>query len=128
MPRANTLAGIMAAKDEPPATATASAEATEPPAGPAPAPNERTSPLAPSRRGRKALTVHVDLDTHVRLKVMAAREITTLEALVGEALDLLFVARHDRTERDMDETSHVATAIEVDRRTTTRSAAAARRG
>ncbi|WP_349236304.1 ribbon-helix-helix domain-containing protein [Bosea sp. AAP35] len=57
---------------------------------------ERVSPLAPSRRGRKALTVHVDLDTHVRLKVMAAREVTTLEALVTEAVDLLFAKRHDR--------------------------------
>lgn len=54
---------------------------------------ERASPLAPSRRGRKALTVHLDADTHVRLKVMAAREVTTLEALAAEAIELLFANR-----------------------------------
>ena len=59
---------------------------------------DRASPLAPSRRGRKALTVHVDLETHVRLKVMAAREVTTLEALVAEALGMLFAKRRDRDE------------------------------
>lgn len=60
--------------------------------------DDRASPLAPSRRGRKALTVHVDLETHVRLKVMAAQEVTTLEALVAEALDMLFAKRRDRDE------------------------------
>lgn len=57
---------------------------------------ERASPLAPSRRGRKALTVHVDADAHVRLKVMAAQEVTTLEALAAEAIELLFTNRRDR--------------------------------
>lgn len=65
-------------------------------------PAERASPLAPSRRGRKALTVHVDLDTHVRLKVLAAREVTTLEALVSETLDLLFAKRTGETATDTE--------------------------
>ena len=127
MQRASALAGIMAEKHEP--LAEASAETATPQAGPTPTAHERASPLAPSRRGRKALTVHVDLDTHVRLKVMAAREVTTLEALVGEALDLLFATRHDRLERDTDDRRHVETAIRVDRQmpSTTCSAAAARR-
>jgi hypothetical protein len=56
----------------------------------------RASLLAPSRRGRKALTVHLDADTHVRLKVMAAQQVTTLEALAAEAIELLFANRRDR--------------------------------
>ncbi len=87
------LAGMMTAHDEPLAEVPAAVAA--PAADAADGRDERVSPLAPSRRGRKALTVHVDPDTHVRLKVMAAREVTTLEALVIEALDLLFAKRHD---------------------------------
>ena len=70
--------------------------ANGPQSGEASVRGERVSPLAPSRRGRKALTVHLDADTHVRLKVMAAREVTTLEALAAEAIELLFANRRDR--------------------------------
>lgn len=70
--------------------------ASGPQSGEASVRGERTSSLAPSRRGRKALTVHVDADTHVRLKVMAAREVTTLEALAAEAIELLFDKRQYR--------------------------------
>ncbi|MBX9912114.1 MAG: hypothetical protein K2Z25_25850 [Beijerinckiaceae bacterium] len=88
MRRGLDLADMMAAQEPLAALDVVAAEAHA-----ADGPDERVSPLAPSRRGRKALTVHVDLQTHVRLKVMAARELTTLEALVSEALDLLFAKR-----------------------------------
>lgn len=53
----------------------------------------RQAPIAPSRQGRKALTVHVDEGAHMRLKVLAAQERTTIEALANEAIELLFKAR-----------------------------------
>lgn len=93
MRRGLNLANMMAAQDQP--SAAVPPDVAAPAAGATAGRDERVPPLAPSRRGRKALTVHVDLDTHVSLKVMAAREVTTLEALVSEALDLLFAKRHD---------------------------------
>lgn len=93
MRRGLSLADMMTTQDEP--LSAVPSDAAAPEADAADRRDERVSPIPPSRRGRKALTVHVDLDTHVRLKVMAAREVTTLEALVVEALDLLFAKRHD---------------------------------
>lgn len=77
----------------------ASSGAKVPQSGEASVRGERASPLAPSRRGRKALTVHLDADTHVRLKVMAAQEVTTLEALAAEAIELLFTNRQTLYDR-----------------------------
>ena len=53
----------------------------------------RRSMVAPSRVGRKALTVHVDEEVRVRLKILAAQERTTVEAIMHEAIGLVFEQR-----------------------------------
>lgn len=49
--------------------------------------------IAPSRRGRKALTVYLDPDAVRQLKYLALDEDTTTQALVSEALNALFQER-----------------------------------
>jgi len=49
--------------------------------------------VAPSRRGRKALTVYLDPDAVKQLKHIAADEDTSTQALVSEALNELFRSR-----------------------------------
>jgi hypothetical protein len=48
------------------------------------------SQLPPSRRGKKALTGYFDPEVLKQLKVMAAAEDTTIQALLSEALNDLF--------------------------------------
>jgi hypothetical protein len=48
------------------------------------------SPLPPSRRGKKALTGYFEPEVMKQLKVMAAAEETTIQALLTEALNDLF--------------------------------------
>jgi len=46
--------------------------------------------VAQTRRGKKAVVVYLDRDAARRLKVLAAQNDTTLQALGVEAIDLLF--------------------------------------
>lgn len=46
--------------------------------------------VARTRRGKKAVVVYLDLDAARKLKVLAAQNDTTLQALGVEAIDLLF--------------------------------------
>lgn len=72
-------------------------------AGPAPAKQERAgeaTPAAsetkfsrPSRMGRKLVAGHFDPKVAKQLKLLAAEEETTIQALLEEALDLLFVKK-----------------------------------
>jgi hypothetical protein len=48
------------------------------------------NPLPPSRRGKKALTGYFEPEVMKQLKVMAAAEETTIQALLTEALNDLF--------------------------------------
>lgn len=56
------------------------------------APVQRTikSELPPSRQGKKALTGYFDPEVLKQLKIMAATEETTIQALMTEALNDLF--------------------------------------
>ena len=54
-----------------------------------------TAGIAPSRRGKKAVVLYLEPDIAKRLKVLAAENETTVQALGLEALDLLF-ERHGR--------------------------------
>jgi hypothetical protein len=56
-----------------------------------PAPQEPLSASAPSRRDTKAITVHFPEDVRRQLKSMAAQEGRSMEDMVAEALNLLFV-------------------------------------
>ena len=47
----------------------------------------------PSREGRKLIAGHFSLKTAKQLKILAAEEDTTVQALLEEALDLLFVKK-----------------------------------
>ena len=47
----------------------------------------------PSRDGRKLIAGHFDPKTAKQLKLLAAEEETTVQALLEEALDLLFVKK-----------------------------------
>ena len=49
--------------------------------------------IAPSRRGKKPVMLYLEPEQAKRLKVLAAENETTIQALGLEALDLLF-ARH----------------------------------
>lgn len=49
--------------------------------------------LPPSRAGKKALTIHAPPNVVRHLKIVAAEEGATVESLVLEALDLLFVKK-----------------------------------
>lgn len=55
----------------------------------APAPEAKPG-LPPSRQGKKALTGYFDPEVLKQLKVMAAAEDTTIQALMSEALNDLF--------------------------------------
>ena len=47
------------------------------------------TPVAPSRRGKKAMVLYVDPELSKRLKVLAAQNDTSVHALGLEALDLV---------------------------------------
>lgn len=59
-------------------------------ATPSPQEEHARSQLPPSRRGKKALTGYFDPEVLRQLKVMAAAEDTTIQALLSEALNDLF--------------------------------------
>jgi len=68
--------------------------ATEPSAAPADvAVAPRKAALAPSRQGKRALTVYVTPETWRELRQIGLDEGATMQALVGEALDLLARSR-----------------------------------
>jgi hypothetical protein len=66
------------------------------------APDARTSPAGPekfyrpSREGKRLIAGHFDPSTAKRLKLLAAEEETTVQALLEEALELLFDKRSRR--------------------------------
>jgi len=76
-------------------------------ARPAPAPTVDRAPPAsklepgeaagkffrPSRSGQKLIAGHFDPKVAKQLKLLAAEEETTVQALLGEALDLLFLKK-----------------------------------
>jgi hypothetical protein len=70
------------------ATVAASVESPEPPPSATPAqPHTQTS----SRLATKAITVHFPEEVRRQLKSMAAEQGRSMEDMVGEALNLLFV-------------------------------------
>ncbi len=70
------------------ATVVASVEPPE--SGPLPAALQPRS-QAPSRQATKAITVHFPEDVRRQLKSLAAEQGRSMEDMVGEALNLLFV-------------------------------------
>lgn len=62
-----------------------------------PAPDATAAPAPkftrPSRNGRKLIAGHFDPKVAKQLKLLAAEEETTIQALLEEALDLLFVKK-----------------------------------
>ena len=55
-----------------------------------------TSTKAKAREGKKAIVGYFSADMSRQLRMMAVEEETTVQALVGEALDLLLRARGKR--------------------------------
>ena len=47
----------------------------------------------PSRVGKRLIAGHFDAHVAKQLRILAAEEETTIQALLGEALDLLFVKK-----------------------------------
>jgi hypothetical protein len=73
-------------------------QAAPPSAAPPPAPVDDPPPktekfFRPSREGRKLIAGHFPPKTAKQLKILAAEEGTTVQALLEEALDLLFVKK-----------------------------------
>jgi len=64
---------------------------------PVPVEQEPPAASAPSRRNTKAITVHFPEEVRRQLKSMAAEEGRSMEDMIAEALNLLFV-RHRRAE------------------------------
>ena len=62
-------------------------------AGEAPAAAPSSSYSRPSRTGRKLIAGHFDPKVAKQLKLLAVEEETTIQALLEEALDLLFVKK-----------------------------------
>ncbi len=71
--------------------------ASSPPAAQPVTPNQPFLVAAPSRRDTKAITVHFPEEVRRQLKSMAAEEGRSMEDMIGEALNLLFV-RYRRPE------------------------------
>lgn len=75
----------------------AAAAPAEPPATSAAAPQPKAEKFfRPSREGRKLIAGHFPPKTAKQLKILAAEEGTTVQALLEEALDLLFVKKGRR--------------------------------
>ena len=68
-----------------------------PPPEPVPAPPPQLHARPASRRATKAITVHFPEEVRRQLKSMAAEEGRSMEDMVAEALNLLFV-RHRKPE------------------------------
>jgi hypothetical protein len=54
---------------------------------------QSAQPLPPSRRGKAAIVSHHDPAVAQQLKILAAREGTTQQFLLAEALNMLFASR-----------------------------------
>jgi hypothetical protein len=67
--------------------------APPPPVKPTQILRERTSPIAPSRENKKQIAGYFSQDLHRELATLAAKEGMKLQALVGEALDMLLHSR-----------------------------------
>lgn len=80
MSRFKSLQSDIAAKAAPAATAAAES-------------SEVTSTKAKAREGKKAIVGYFSEDMSRQLRMVAVEEDTTVQALVGEALDLLMRAR-----------------------------------
>ena len=55
----------------------------------------------PSREGRRLIAGHFDPKVAKQLKLLAAEEETTIQALLEEAIDLLFVKKGQGTMRNV---------------------------
>ena len=51
-----------------------------------------TTMVPPSRQGKKAISGHFDKDVHRQLKVLALEKDTSIQNLLSQALNALFVA------------------------------------
>lgn len=100
MNRPNSLQAILAreaaAAVEPKVEEKPKSPATPRPAAKAPAPTEAEAPAKfyrPSRDGRRFLGGHFDPAVVRQMKMLAVEEDTTTQALLEEALNLLFVKK-----------------------------------
>jgi hypothetical protein len=75
----------------------ANVAASSPPITEPATPREPPQATAPSRRDTKAITVHFPEEVRRQLKSMAAEEGRSMEDMIAEALNLLFV-RYRRAE------------------------------
>ena len=90
--RPNSLQAVL----ERQAAAPAAPSPAAPPTVPAPAPTAAAKPekfYRPSRDGRRFLGGHFAPNVVRQMKMLAAEEDTTTQALLEEALDLLFVKK-----------------------------------
>ena len=86
MPKKQSLATALQTFDRTPNSATEVSD-------PALVSRPRLKAQAPSRRGKKALIGYFDPSVSKQLKLLALEEDSTIQQLLGEALDLLFQAR-----------------------------------
>lgn len=98
MARRNSLQAVLERQAKTDAQGFSQSQSETPAAG-APDSETRTVPAAapkfhrPSREGRKLIAGHFDPKVAKQLKLLAAEEETTVQALLEEALDLLFLKK-----------------------------------
>lgn len=80
-------------KDDLPPSRPAAPKATEPPASSAEVIADTTSKRRPAREGKKGILGHFSPELSRALNIMAIEEGSTVQALMGEAFDLLMRAR-----------------------------------
>ena len=86
MTKKQSLAAALQTFDRTPNSATAASDPTL-------VSHQSLKAKAPSRRGKKALIGYFDPSVSKQLKRLALEEDSTIQQLLGEALDLLFQAR-----------------------------------
>lgn len=96
--RKNSLQAVLEqqaqGRDTAPSPAVAADAAPAPVAPPSvPSSDKPTKFHRPSREGRKLIAGHFDPKVAKQIKLLAAEEETTVQALLEEALDLLFVKK-----------------------------------
>ena len=80
-------------KDDLPEARPTASRAVEPPSVASPGAPETNSKRRPAREGKKGILGHFSPELSRTLNIMAIEEGTTVQALMGEAFDLLMRAR-----------------------------------
>jgi hypothetical protein len=92
-PSKNSLQAVLERQAQPLPVSPSAEQATQVSTAPPPSVAQREKFHRPSRDGRRLIAGHFDPKVAKQLKLLAAEEDTTVQALLEEALNLLFVKK-----------------------------------